>query len=88
MIKNALKKLIVDPDEESCINFQSKEFKLTSGRVINLKKVKSKTFYLEFLEYILEPPKTLNKWRVEYGLSENIFYECLRNTRNAIKEQK
>ena len=88
MIKNALKKLIVDPDEEPCINFQSKEFKLASGRVINLEKVKSKTFYLEFLEYILEPPKALNKWRVEYGLSEDIFYECLRNTRNTIKEPK
>ena len=40
MIINALKKLIVDPDEEPCINFQSKEFKLASGRVINARKGK------------------------------------------------
>ena len=75
IIKNALKTLMVDPDGGSCINFHCIEFKVTSGTVINLKKVKSKTFYLEFLEYILKPPKALNKWRVEYGLSEGIFYE-------------
>ena len=88
IIKNALKKLMVDPDEKPSINFQSLEFKVTSGRVINLKNVKSKTFYLEFLEYILEPPKALNKSRVEYDLSEDLFYECLRNTCNTIREPK
>ena len=55
--KNALKKLMVDPDEKPCITFQSLEFKVSSGRVINLKKVKSKSFHLEFLEYILEPQR-------------------------------
>ena len=79
---------MVDPDEKPCINFQSLEFKVTSGRVINLRKVRSKTFYLEFLEYILEPPKALNKWCVEYDLSKDIFYECLWNTSNTIRDPK
>ena len=79
---------MVDPDGKPCIHYQSIEFKVTSSRIINLKTVKRERFYLESLEYILEPPEALNKWRVEYGLSEDIFYECLRNTSNTIKEPK
>ena len=70
------------------INFQSREFELSSGRLIDLKKAKSRDFYTEFLEDVLEAPTAISKWRIGHNLNEDIVYKSLPLVNKCTKEPK
>ena len=58
---------------------------MNSGRLVDLKKAKSRDLYTEFLQDNLEPPAAINKWRVEQGFDEDLFYYSLPLTKNVRK---
>ena len=59
------------------INFQSHQYKLNTVRLVDLKRAKSRNFYSGFLQDDLEPPASINKWRIEHGFDEDLFYNSL-----------
>ena len=52
---------------------ENNEIKVLSEKTINLSKSKSKTFYLKFLNFRLEPPTSLFKWSEKHSLDEALF---------------
>ena len=78
----------LDLSTTPAINFQSRIFKLNSGRIIDRTKAKSKYFYHKFLEDDLEPVPSIFKWRTDYNLNEHIFYNSLPLAKQCTKEQK
>ena len=87
-VKCAAKVIDVDLSIKPLINFQNREFKLSSGRLIDINKAKSRYFYTEFLEDILEAPTAISKWRIDYNLLEDKFYRSLTLVRICTKEPK
>ena len=59
------------------VDFESKAFKVSTGKYILLDKSNSKYFYDAFIDLILEPPAALQKWFRNYSLNEDIFYNSL-----------
>ena len=76
-VKHAANFMNVNLSTKRLINFQSYQYKMNSGRLVDLKKAKSRDFYTEFLQDNLEPPAAINKWRVEQGFDEDLFYNSL-----------
>ena len=70
------------------LNIQSTNFRLSSGKIIDINKAKSKDFYNEYIEFNLEPASALRKWRIEYSLDEDIFYQSLPLAKQCTKEPK
>ena len=87
-VKCAAKIINVDLSLRPAMNFQSREFRLSSGRLIDIKNAKSKDFYTEFLEDMLEAPTAISKWRNRYNFNEDIFYESLPLVKKCTKEPK
>ena len=87
-VKSAIKLINVDLSKRPFVDFQSREFKLCSGRLINLKKAKSRDFYTEFLEDNLEAPTAIFKWLKDYDLNEDMFYKSLPMVQTCTKEPK
>ena len=61
---------------------------MLSGKTINLSKCKSKTFYLEFINFRLEPPTFLFRWSEKYSLDESSFYNSLHLAKKCTQEPK
>ena len=87
-VKSAVKVMNLDLSTTPAINFQSRTFKLNSGRIIDITKAKSRDFYHEFLEDDLEPASAICKWRTDYNLNEYIFYNSLPLAKKCTKEPK
>ena len=76
-VKLFLKAINVDMSIKPKNNVNDYEQKVSSGKIINLNKCKSKTFYLEFVNFALEPSSSLQKWSENYHLDESVFYNSL-----------
>ena len=87
-VKCAVNVINVDLSKRPVVNFQSREFKLGSGRLIDMKKAKSRDFYTEFLEDNLEAPTAIYKWLRDYNLNEDKFYKSLPLVQKCTKEPK
>ena len=87
-IKHAATYLNVDLSIKPTLNIQSTNFRLNSGKIIDINKAKSKNFYNEYIEFNLEPASALRKWRIEYSLDEGIFYQSLPLAKQCTKEPK
>ena len=61
---------------------------MCSGRSQNLISCKTKDFYLEFINLILEPATSLKKWREDEGFDESMLYKSLPLVKKATKEPK
>ena len=87
-IKHVATYLNVDLSIKPTLNIQSTNFRLSSGKIIDINKAKSKDFYNEYIECNLEPASALRKWRIEYSLDEDIFYQSLPLAKQCTKEPK
>ena len=70
------------------VYFESKIFKVSNGKYILLDKSKSRDFYDEFIDLILEPSAALQIWVRNYSLNEDIFYNSLILTNTSTIESK
>ena len=87
-VKQASGRLWVDLSIKPNVDFESKVFKVSTGKYILLDKSKSRDFYDEFIDLILEPPAALQKWVRNYSLNEDIFYNSLILTKKSTSESK
>ena len=87
-VKHAIKFINVDILTKPDLDIQSREFKLNSGRLLNIKKAKSKDFYIEFIEDNLEAPTALLKWNINLNFDEDIFYKSLPLVKKCTREPK
>ena len=87
-VKRAANFMNVNLSIKPIINFQSYQYKLNSGRLVDLKKAKSRDFYTDFLQDNLEPPAAINKWRIEYDFDEDLFYNSLPLAKKCTKEPR
>ena len=87
-VKQASGRLWVDLSIKPNVDFESKVFKVSTGKYILLDKSKSRDFYDKFIDFILEPPAALQKWVRNYSLNEDIFYNSLILTKKRSSESK
>ena len=87
-IKKYLNVIDIELSVQPAITFQNYDIKVLSGKTINLSKCKSKTFYLEFVNFKLEPPSSLFKWSEKHSLDESLFYNSLPLAKKCTQEPK
>ena len=64
------------------------QYKMLSGRTINITKCKCKDFYIEFVEKQIERPTALSNWQEDYQVLDSIFYSSLPLAISSTKETK
>ena len=86
--KNAAKLIDVDLSQKHTFDSDSTTFTLLSGKRVNIAKSRSKEYYKEFIDIVLEAPIPCGKWFREYSLSQDKFYNSLVMAKRCSTEAK